>query len=170
MIRTDVLPALLAGATAVLSSVLLPGAVRAHGIQSSLERISGLTGSSASERLEIQSQFSSGVPARDATVRLLPTSGGEPIELGHTGPDGRLRFTLPAIARAGGEIQVDAGPGHRDYLELSDIEPLPGRAGSATHSHSLAPRGPWPWQVTTALIGLGLVGGAGLFRRQRRNG
>ncbi|WP_216910076.1 hypothetical protein [Synechococcus sp. CCY 0621] len=170
MTRTTVLLALLGGAALVLPSALFPSPARAHSIQSTLERISTtLNGSSGIEKLEIHSSFSSGVPAGDANVRLLPLAGGDPIELGRTGADGRLTFVLPPVARGGGEIQVDAGPGHRDFLELSDIEPTGPAKTPTTQAHRHTPRQPWPWQASTVLIGMGLVGGAGLFGLLRRD-
>jgi nickel transport protein len=148
---------------------MAPCPAGAHAIESTLERIAVLNQTGGLEKLEIQSSFSTGVPAQDASVRLLPATGGDPIELGRTGVDGRLRFELPAIARAGGEIQVDAGPGHRDYLDLSEIEAVgrPGQA-SAIRLRQAAPSEFWPWQAPTVLIGLLLVGGAGLWRQRRR--
>ena len=53
----------------------------------------------------------------DATVKLVPP-GGTPIALGRTDARGQLNFQLPAGAGTDWEIQVDGGPGHRDYLEL----------------------------------------------------
>ena len=168
MPRTSFLLSLLGGATLLVPLALLDGPARAHGIQSTLERISGLSGSIGAERLEIESSFSSGDPARDATVRLLPKEGGAPIELGRTGTDGRLLFVLPPIARNGGEIQVDAGPGHRDYLELSEIKPS--RPGPTRQARNESPLGSWPWRASMALIGIGLVSGAGVFSLLRRDG
>jgi nickel transport protein len=132
----------------------------AHGIETDLERFSGLTdrlgygqgaansGSAPSglqghlrsatsgqqrsspdgEGIAIQSRFSTGMPAADAAVRLLPSDGSEPIDLGRTDAEGRFRFRLPAQAREDWEIQVDAGPGHRDYLELAPTQ-APGAMG-----------------------------------------
>jgi nickel transport protein len=50
-------------------------------------------------------------------VRLVPPNG-EPIEVGRTDASGQLRFQLPSNATPAWELQVDRGPGHRDYLEL----------------------------------------------------
>ena len=99
------LPGLLAAAFG-----LLPPVARAHGIQSQLERFGGLS-------VQLESSFSTGMPASHAEVRLLPPAGS-PIALGHTDDHGRIRFRLPPQASADWEIQVDAGPGHRDYLEV----------------------------------------------------
>lgn len=153
MTRSSLLPVLLAAA-ALLSA---PGAARAHGIQSSLERFGGLSA-------QLESSFSSGVPARDAEVRLVPPAGGAPIALGHTDNQGRLRFRLPPQASADWEIQVDAGPGHRDYLEV----PPSSNAKAAGVSSSEGPlRGALSHTLAYSALGLsGLLGGL-LMRRPR---
>lgn len=88
-------------------------AARAHAIESSLERLSGLTNT-----LRLESRFGNGEPASNAAVRLVPPSGGTGIEIGYTDARGQLRFQLPGAAGSDWELQVDRGPGHRDYLEL----------------------------------------------------
>ena len=148
------LPAALLAAAAVL---LAPGIARAHGIQSSLERFGGLSA-------QLESSFSSGVPASDAEVRLVPPGGGQPIALGHTDSQGRLSFRLPAQASPDWEIQVDAGPGHRDYLEVP-----PASAGKVpTVSSSQGPvRGSLSHLLAISALGIsGLMGGL-LMRRPR---
>jgi nickel transport protein len=95
-----------------LCVLLLPATARAHGIESSLTRLQAL-----SAELMLQSQFSSGEPTRDAVVRLVPP-GGQPIEVGRTNAQGQLSFALPKGASGAWEVQVDGGPGHRDYLEM----------------------------------------------------
>ncbi len=112
---------------------LAPGSARAHGIETSLSRLPSL-----SEGLMLQSQFSSGEPTRDAVVRLVPP-GGAPIELGRTDAQGQLSFALPKGASGDWELQVDGGPGHRDYLEMpvSQGRPELDRLSEA-HDHGLA--------------------------------
>ena len=88
-----------------------------HAIESSLERLSSLT-----DQLVLDSRFGNGEPADDAVVRLVPPNG-EPIELGRTDASGQLRFQLPSNATSAWELQVDRGPGHRDYLELPGAAP-----------------------------------------------
>ena len=88
-----------------------------HAIESSLERLSSLT-----DQLVLDSRFGNGEPADDAVVRLVPPNG-EPIELGRTDARGQLRFQLPSNATSAWELQVDRGPGHRDYLELPGAAP-----------------------------------------------
>jgi nickel transport protein len=96
----------------------------------------------------------------DASVKLVPP-GGTPIALGRTDARGQLNFQLPAGARSDWEIQVDGGPGHRDYLELPNDAVRPAATtllkqpqGSANPPNRLLP----------PLLGLGLVGAlAGLW-------
>lgn len=92
--------------------VLSPGLARAHAIESSLTRLQSLN-----DQLLLQSQFSTGQPTADAVVRLVPP-GGQPVELGRTDSRGQLSFNLPSNANGDWELQVDGGPGHRDYLEM----------------------------------------------------
>jgi nickel transport protein len=92
--------------------VLSPGLARAHAIESSLTRLQNL-----SDQFLLQSQFSSGQPTADAVVRVVPP-GGQPVELGRTNSRGQLSFNLPSNANGEWELQVDGGPGHRDYLEM----------------------------------------------------
>ena len=91
---------------------VLAGAAQAHGIESRLSPLRGLT-----DQLQLHSQFSNGEPTRDAVVRLVPPQG-QPLELGRTDGQGQLSFTLPKGANGAWELQVDGGPGHRDYLEM----------------------------------------------------
>ncbi len=153
MIRVPLLPVLLAAGTLLLS----PGAARAHGIESSLERFGGLSA-------QLESSFSSGQPASDAEVRLIPPGGGAPIALGHTDSEGRLSFRLPPQATPEWEIQVDAGPGHRDYLEVPSA--TTGKQAAVSTS-----QGPLHGKLSHALalsaLGIsGLMGGL-LMRRPR---
>jgi nickel transport protein len=120
-------------ASAALLACAHPQAASAHAIQSTLETLGSLsrayTGSStgagtdaagtdaAGTSFALASSFSTGAPVADATVKLVPP-GGTPIALGRTDARGQLNFQLPAGAGTDWEIQVDGGPGHRDYLEL----------------------------------------------------
>ena len=155
-----------AGAAAVLI-LAGQGSARAHAIESSLERVSGLTDS-----LLLQSRFSADQPASDAEVRLVSPSG-KTIALGRTDASGSLRFQLPKGTGADWELQVDRGPGHRDYLEIpaaSGTQTAPGQEAS------LVERSWWstrellsqPQPVALAgLVALGGLGGVALVRRQR---
>lgn len=138
----------------------------AHALESSLERVSGLTDS-----LVLQSRFSSEEPARDAEVQLVSPSGRR-IALGRTDASGTLRFQLPQGVGADWEVQVDQGPGHRDYLEL----PAAPAAGSAVRSAGPIKRTltstrtallqPQPMGLA-ALVAIGGLGSAALRRRPR---
>jgi nickel transport protein len=153
----------LCAAPALALSTLLPAApVRAHGIETSLQRLSSLSAS-------LESRFSSGLPAADAAVRLVPPDGGRPIELGRTDAHGRLAFRLPGGVRSNWEVQVDSGPGHRDYLDLGEAgTPAASASPSAlrTIRHQV-PDQALAWALP--LSGLALIGSAtaGLIRRRR---
>ena len=130
-----------------------------HAIESSLERLSSLT-----DHLVLDSRFGNGEPADDAVVRLVPPNG-EPIEVGRTDASGQLRFQLPSNATSAWELQVDRGPGHRDYLELPGAAPALSTRFNSTR----------PGQGTRtglALLGLsaaaGALGGALSWRRGGR--
>jgi nickel transport protein len=151
------LPILLGGCALALLSA---PAVRAHGIQSTLERLGSLTAGSSPYQLE--SRFSTGLPARDAAVRMVSPDGASAVELGHTNIEGQLTFQLPAQARADWEVQVDAGPGHRDYVEL------PGSSPATLHSHA-APSSPALARSLRSLGAVALLGAmAGLLLQRPR--
>ena len=120
------MPLLLGGCTL---AVLVTPVVHAHGIESTLERLGRSTLNSP---YQLDSKFSTGAPARDAAVRMVSPTGDTSVTLGHTNGDGQLTFTLPVQAKADWEVQVDAGPGHRDYLEL------PGTTPGALHSQAVS--------------------------------
>lgn len=128
-------------------------AAQAHGIQSTLERLTGLT---ASRPYQLESRFSSGLPASDAAVRMVSPDGHSSVELGYTNAEGQLTFTLPAQARADWEVQVDAGPGHRDYVELPGSTPpaLQGQLVPARHSLAQAVRSLGAVALLGSLAGL----------------
>lgn len=154
------------GAAAVLM-LAAQGSARAHAIESSLERVSGLTDS-----LVLQSRFSPEQPASDAEVRLVSPSG-KTIALGRTDASGSLRFQLPKGTGADWELQVDQGPGHRDYLELpaaSSAQTAPGRQASLVERSWWSAREvlsqPQPLALA-GLVALGGMGGVALVRRQR---
>ena len=164
----------LLGAPVLLASGALlacahPQAASAHAIQTSLETLSSLsraytgasTGSStgpdtaaAGPSFALASSFSTGAPVADASVKLVPP-GGTPIALGRTDARGQLNFQLPAGARSDWEIQVDGGPGHRDYLELPN-----GAVRPAATTLMMQPQGSAnpPNRLLPPLLGLGLVG------------
>lgn len=141
--------------------------VHSHAIESSLERLSSLT-----DQLVLDSRFGNGEPAADAVVRLIPP-GGTPIEVGRTDASGQLRFRLPQNATASWEVQVDQGPGHRDYLELPAAEASPSSLPSRTRLSSAAP-GTALSGLAPLLLGLcavgGLLGWTGLLGWKRATG
>jgi nickel transport protein len=165
----------LLGAPVLLASGALltcahPQAASAHAIQTSLETLSSLsrayTGSNtgpdtaaAGPSFALASSFSTGAPVADASVKLVPP-GGTPIALGRTDARGQLNFQLPAGTGSDWEIQVDGGPGHRDYLELPKAAVRP---AATTYPRPQASPNP-PNRLLTPLLGLGLVGAlAGLW-------
>jgi nickel transport protein len=159
-----------AGALAVLPS----GPARSHALESSLERLSALNQAFKGELL-LQSRFGNGEPAQEATVRLIPPGGGDPIELGRTDTSGSLRFTLPRQAEADWEVQVDAGPGHRDYLELAESTDAAGASSPSPSSAMANPvRTPGWLRERSPLLGTGLLLGlslsaAGVLAWRQRN-
>ncbi len=153
-------PLLVSGLIGLVSLVLAPSQARAHAIESSLERLTSLSNS-----LRLESQFSSGQPASDAAVRIVPPDGGTPIELGRTDAAGSIVFTLPPQAGRQWEVQVDAGPGHRDYLELPEPSATPSPPARVSRSHS------YPqvegWALVPPLGVLAVAGLAGMLRPRR---
>ena len=101
-----------AGALAIGLLLLTPGLAKAHSIQSTVTHVHG-----SADQLLLSSAFSSGVPTSNANVRLL-TPGGQTLDLGRTDAQGQLAFALPRGANGAWELQVDGGPGHRDYLAM----------------------------------------------------
>ena len=161
MVRPS-LPVLLGAAALLLAPGLSPAPARAHAIESSLEHLhdhghsTPLARSTVKpaepEELRLVSSFSSGAPVVAAAVRAVAPSGGEAVELGRTDAEGRLVFRLPSQVRPDWEVQVDGGPGHRDYLEL------PGLTARAVPT---LPRGEFA-QAGRQLGLLALIGSLGL--------
>lgn len=159
---------------------------RAHGIESSLERLGSLSqglnfetssagdhrarvGAAATPTLQLESHFSSGMPASDALVRLVPPGGGPAIDLGRTNAAGRLSFRLPPGAQPDWEVQVDAGPGHRDYLELP-TNPQGPAARQGLHGAGQVLAQAWHSSSAGMIGGLAMVGLLGGLLLRRRPG
>jgi hypothetical protein len=51
-------------------------------------------------------------------VRLLNADGSAGQELGRTDQAGRLTLDLDTVQDGIVDLQIDGGPGHRDYLEM----------------------------------------------------
>ena len=99
----------------LLASLLLFGGlggipVQAHQIESALNYLNG--------ELELSSNFSNGEPTQGAVVRLLNADGSAGQELGRTDQSGRLTLDLDTVEDGIVDLQIDGGPGHRDYLEM----------------------------------------------------
>ena len=136
-------------AVAALGLALTAGRqAHAHGIESSLRYLNG--------QLELSSSFSTGEPVEGAVVRLLNADGTPGEELGQIGSKGQLTLTLPNLVEGILDLQVDGGPGHRDYLEL------PIRQGNVLLEEVVQTPQSLPITPTLAWLGapalLGLVG------------
>ena len=98
----------------VFATLLIAAAIgspsQAHQIETALDYLDG--------DLELRSQFSNGEPATGAVIRLLNKDGSPGPELGRTDQNGQLRLDLSDVRDGRHELQVDGGPGHRDYLEI----------------------------------------------------
>ena len=97
-------------ATLLLLSPVTLMPVQAHQIESALSYLDGT--------LELSSSFSNGEPTQGAFVRLLNDDGSAGTELGRTDASGKLKLDLSGIDDGVVNLQVDGGPGHRDYLEM----------------------------------------------------
>lgn len=163
------LPCLLSAAALLLAPGLQAPPVRAHAIESTLEHLEGARSTAPmaaaqadAEELRLVSSFSSGAPVVAAAVRAVPPDGGQAVDLGRTDAAGRLVFRLPPQVRPDWEVQVDGGPGHRDYLEL------PGNTSQAVPAKTHGELARTGWQM--GLIGLiGSLGLGGLALRRRRH-
>ena len=101
------------GPMILLSSVLhnaVLAPAKAHQIESALHYLDG--------DLQLSSRFSNGEPTQGAVVRLLNADGTPAQDLGRTDAEGRLSLDLSSVDNGTVDLQVDGGPGHRDYLEL----------------------------------------------------
>lgn len=129
---------------------------RAHSIQSTLNYLDG--------SLELNSSFSTGTPAEGAMVRILKADGTPGQELGRMDAEGKLTLTLPPMHEGMIDLQVDGGPGHRDYLAL------PIRAGQVQLDEVVQehhrPLGIMHFALTGAPL---MLGCSGLFLRGFRS-
>lgn len=130
---------------------------QAHAIESTLTYLNG--------NLELSSQFSTGTPVEGAVVRVLDANGKPGKELGRMDQQGTISLTLPSMQDGTLDLQIDGGPGHRDYLLL------PIRAGKVKLEEVVIkpnyPRANWAFASTGSPILLGLAGFMFNLRRQR---
>ena len=147
-----------------ISAAVVAAAVsaQAHAIQTNLEAFRN------NHLVLLQSSFGNGQPAEAALVTLVPPGGGQPIPVGRTNSKGELSFSLPSNAHGEWDVQVDGGPGHRDYLSLPVNN---GQADLNRISDGHPPKSPdrlSPWPLV-GTVG-GLMGGctALLLGRHRR--
>ena len=130
---------------------------KAHAIESTLNYLDG--------SLELQSHFSTGTPVDGAVVRLLEANGAPGRDLGRMDQQGKLSLSLPDMQEGTLDLQVDAGPGHRDYLML------PIRSGKVkldeVVSQPKTPQTTWFLASTGSPLLLGLAGALFSVREQR---
>ena len=99
----------------LFASLLLFGGLgeiptQAHQIESGLHYLNG--------EVELSSSFSNGEPTQGAVVRLLNADGSAGQEMGRTDQAGRLILNFDTIKDGVVDLQIDGGPGHRDYLAM----------------------------------------------------
>ena len=97
-------------ASGALMALAVAAPSHAHQIESALTYLNG--------DLELRSNFSNGTPATGAVVRLLNPDGSAGDILGTTDASGQIRLDLSDVEDGRYDLQVDAGPGHRDYLDI----------------------------------------------------
>ena len=133
----------LMAATALALALTQPMQAEAHGVQSSLRYLDG--------QLELTSSFSTGEPVQGAVVRILKADGTPGEELGRIDAGGRLQMSLSELEDGLVDLQVDGGPGHRDYLTL----PLEqGRVNLDEVVMNPGYQRGLDWAMTPALIGV----------------
>lgn len=143
-------------AVALLSVVIHQPSAEAHGVESSLRYLDG--------QLELTSSFSTGEPVEGAVVRLLQADGTAGEVLGTIDADGRLQLQLPAVGDGLVDLQVDGGPGHRDYLTL------PLQKGVVNLDEVVETPTPFPWIAWLSAPALfGMVRTMAKVRSQQRD-
>jgi nickel transport protein len=153
--KSWVVPRRLAFCGAVFATLLgagWPERAHAHAIESSLDRLQSLR-----DGLVLESHFSTGEPVVGAKVRLVPPGGGEGVELGQMDASGRLAFNLPKQVDGTWEVQVDGGPGHRDFLDLPVSKGKP-QIDQVSEGLLFAPQGSPSLRHLLLLGGLGSLG------------
>ena len=84
--------------------------VEAHQIESSL--------CYSASNLILKASYSNGQLAKNAIVKLTDPSSGFTKEIGRTNHGGELVLEIENFGNGLLELQIDDGPGHRDYLQL----------------------------------------------------
>ncbi len=129
--------------TALATGLGQLGIANAHGVESTLRYLDG--------HLELSSSFSTGEPVEGAMVRLLEADGSPGATLGRIDATGRLQVKLPDLVDGVVDLQIDGGPGHRDYLSL----PLEqGRVNLDEVVTTPHPFNVLPWTMAPALVGM----------------
>lgn len=149
---------LMVGTASCALAVGLPMAGHAHAIESTINYMDG--------ELQLHSSFSTGDAAAGATVRLLQADGTPGEELGQMDANGVLTLTLPALKQGILDVQIDGGPGHRDYLSLPMHEGVV-QIDAVSQGENASPR--WLALLGGAGAGAGLYGGTVLVGRVRRS-
>ena len=149
---------LMVGTASCALAVGLPMAGHAHAIESTINYLDG--------ELKLHSSFSTGDAAAGATVRLLQADGSPGEELGQMDTNGVLSLTLPALQQGVLDVQIDGGPGHRDYLSLPMREGVV-QIDAVSQGETASPG--WLALLGGAGAGAGLYGGTVLVGRVRRS-
>ena len=149
---------LMVGTASCALAVGLPMAGHAHAIESTINYLDG--------ELQLHSSFSTGDAAAGATVRLLQADGSPGEELGQMDANGVLSLTLPALQQGVLDVQIDGGPGHRDYLSLPMREGVV-QIDAVSQGEHASPG--WLALLGGAGAGAGLYGGTVLVGRVRRS-
>ena len=149
---------LMVGTASCALAVGLPMAGHAHAIESTINYLDG--------ELQLHSSFSTGDAAAGATVRLLQADGSPGEELGQMDANGVLTLTLPALQQGVLDVQIDGGPGHRDYLSLPMREGVV-QIDAVSQGETTSPG--WLALLGGAGAGAGLYGGTVLVGRVRRS-
>jgi len=149
---------LMVGTASCALAVGLPMAGHAHAIESTINYLDG--------ELQLHSSFSTGDAAAGATVRLLQADGSPGEELGQMDANGVLSLTLPALQQGVVDVQIDGGPGQRDYLSLPMREGVV-QIDAVSQGETASPG--WLALLGGAGAGAGLYGGTVLVGRVRRS-
>ena len=149
---------LMLGTASCALAVGLPMAGHAHAIESTINYLDG--------ELKLHSSFSTGDAAAGATVRLLQADGSPGEELGQMDANGVLTLTLPSLQQGVLDVQIDGGPGHRDYLSLPMREGVV-QIDAVSQGETASPG--WLALLGGAGAGAGLYGGTVLVGRVRRS-